>query len=87
MLNNPAMLHPASFWLPPLIMFSAFGVIFAIGNGFVAARLGKPVVLWVILSLVPGVNFFFLYYVFYAIVIGILRRLNAIADKIGALPA
>ena len=78
---------PVFFWFMPFFLFGIFGIVFAIGNGFVAARLGKSVVLWVVLSLIPGVNFFFLYYVFYAIVIGVLRRLNAIADKIGAAPA
>ncbi len=78
---------PVFFWFAPFLAFSIFGIVFAIGNGFVAARLGKSVVLWVVLSLIPGVNVIFLYYVAYAIVIGVLRRLNAIADKIGATPA
>ena len=54
----------------------------AIGNGFIAHRLGHSVVLWVILSLIPILNYFFYIFVIYATVLGIIKRLNAIADRL-----
>jgi hypothetical protein len=77
---------PVHLWFMPFIFFCVFGIVFAIGNGFVARRLDKSVVLWVVLSVLPGINVFFLYYVFYAIVIGVWRRVNAIGETVGALP-
>ena len=59
----------------------------AIGNGFIAARLGKSVVLWVILSLIPIYNLFFLYYVGYVVVTRVLGRLNAILARVDAIPS
>ncbi|MGH7000284.1 MAG: hypothetical protein ACREEA_02115, partial [Stellaceae bacterium] len=55
----------------------------AIGNGFIAHRLA----LWVILSLIPIVNYFFYIFVIYATVLGIIKRLNTIADRLGATAA
>lgn len=54
----------------------------AIGNGFIAHRLGHSVVLWVILSLIPILNYFFYIFVIYATVLGIIKRLNTIADRL-----
>ncbi len=50
-------------------------IFFAIGNYFIAKRLGKSKAAWVILTLIPGVNFIFLYYMIYQIIYGILDRL------------
>ena len=50
-------------------------VLLAIGNAGLARRLGKNTALWVILTLVPGVNFVFMYYVMYQVIYGILDRL------------
>ena len=47
--------------------------------------LGKHVALWVILSLIPIVNYFFYIYIFYAVVLGILHRLNAITARSGVV--
>ncbi len=77
----------AALVVPYIILLGALAIAFAIGNGFVAARLGKSVALWVILSLIPLVNIFFFYYVAYAVILGMLRRLNAIADRVGAAVA
>ena len=55
---------------------------FAIGNGFLAKRLGHSVALWVILSLIPIVNYFFYFFVIYATVLGILKRLNLLAERL-----
>lgn len=54
----------------------------AIGNGFIAHRLRHSVALWVILSLIPIVNYFFYIFVIYATVLGIIKRLNTIADRL-----
>jgi hypothetical protein len=51
------------------------GIFLAIGNAGLARRLGKSQAIWVILTLVPGVNFVFMYYVMYQIIYGILDRL------------
>jgi heme/copper-type cytochrome/quinol oxidase subunit 3 len=53
------------------------GIFWAMGNYALARRLGKNSVLWVILTLIPGVNFIFLYYVLYQTIYGILDRLPA----------
>jgi hypothetical protein len=83
--NQP--IDPAFMVLPSLGMLFLLNIIFAVGNGFVAARLGKSAVLWVIVSLIPVVNYFFMFYVVYAVILGVLRRLNAILDKLGTVPA
>ena len=67
------------------IFFVVLAVALAIGNGFIARALGKSVVLWVILSLIPVVNVFFYYYIGYAVVLGILHRLNAITARSGVV--
>ena len=54
----------------------------AIGNGFIAHRLGHSVVLWVILSLIPILNYFFYIFVIYATVLGIIKRLNLLAERL-----
>jgi hypothetical protein len=58
-----------------LVSFLVLAVLLAIGNAGIAGRLGKSKALWVILSIVPGVNIIFMYYVFYQIIYGILDRL------------
>lgn len=67
--------------IPVLIVVVALWIALAVGNGFIARALGKSVVMWVILSLIPIVNYFFYIYIAYAIVLGILHRLNAIAAR------
>jgi hypothetical protein len=57
-----------------LIVFLLVGIFFAIGNYHLARRLGKNRALWVILTLIPGVNLVF-YYVFYQVIYGVLDRL------------
>ncbi|GEM_PF-2861302 len=56
----------------------------AIGNGFIAHRLGHSVALWVILSLIPILNYFFYIFVIYATVLGIIRRLNLLTERLAA---
>jgi hypothetical protein len=71
--------------LPVLIVIIALWIALAVGNGFIARALGKHVVLWVILSLIPIVNYFFYIYIVYAVILGILHRLNAITARSGVV--
>jgi len=71
--------------LPVIIVAVALWIALAVGNGFVARALNKHVALWVILSLVPIVNYFFYIYIVYAVVLGILHRLNAITARSGVV--
>ena len=71
--------------LPVLVVLIALWIAVAVGNGFIARALGKHVVLWVILSLIPIVNSFFYIYIVYAVVLGILHRLNAITARSGVV--
>ena len=64
------------------LWFLVIGIPFAIGNGFVASRLNRSVVLWVILSIIPIVNFIFMYYVFYVVLIHFLDKAKKISDLI-----
>ena len=67
----------AAFGIVELVVFLILGIFWAIGNYALAQRLGRNAVLWAILTLIPGVNFIFLYYVFYQVIYGILDRLPA----------
>lgn len=60
----------------PLILIS---IPFAIGNYFLAERMGRNKILWVILTLLPIVNFLFMYYVIYVVILYILDKLNGLA--------
>jgi hypothetical protein len=71
--------------LPLLVVLIALWIALAVGNGFVARALGKSVVLWVILSLIPIVNSFFYIYIVYAVVLGILHKLNLIQARMGVV--
>jgi hypothetical protein len=71
--------------LPVLIVMIALWIAVAVGNGFIARALGKHVVLWVVLSLIPIVNYFFYIYIVYAVILGVLHRLNAITARSGVV--
>jgi hypothetical protein len=71
--------------IPGIVITVALWIALAVGNGFIARALNKHVVLWVILSLIPVVNVFFYIYIFYAVVLGILHRLNAITARSGVV--
>ena len=71
--------------IPVIIVVVALWIAVAVGNGFIARALGKHVVLWVVLSLIPFVNYFFYIYIVYAVVLGILQRLNAITARSGVV--
>ena len=61
--------------LPIFIFWGFFGILFAIGNYFLAMRLGTNKFLWVLLSIIPIINFFFIYYVIYKTIYAVLDRL------------
>ena len=71
--------------LPVVVIFVALWIALAVGNGFIARALGKHVTLWVILSLIPIVNYFFYIYIAYAVVLGILGRLNSLQARMGVV--
>jgi hypothetical protein len=71
--------------VPVLVVVIALWIALAVGNGFIARALGKSVPLWVVLSLIPIVNYFFYIYIFYAVVLGVLHRLNAITARAGVV--
>ena len=71
--------------LPVVIVVVALWIALAVGNGFIARALGKHVVLWVILSLIPVVNVFFYIYIAYAVVLGVLHRLNVVIARGGVV--
>jgi len=62
--------------LAGLLPFMLIGIPFAIGNYFLAKRVGTNEIIWVILSILPIINLIFMYYVVYKTVYAILDRLN-----------
>ena len=62
--------------LAGLLPFMLIGIPFAIGNYFLAKRIGTNEIIWVILSILPIINLIFMYYVVYKTVYAILDRLN-----------
>lgn len=54
---------------------------FAIGNYFLARRLKKNAIVFALLSLIPIVNFIFLFFLGYMVVFRILDQLNALNEK------
>lgn len=71
--------------VPVLAVLIALWIALAVGNGFIARALGKHVALWVILSLIPVVNYFFYIYIAYSVVLGILAKLNALETRAGVI--
>lgn len=63
-------------FLPMIVIFIGF----AIGNYFIADRMGRNKIVWVILTLIPIVNFIFLYYVIYSVILYILDKLNGLSE-------
>jgi hypothetical protein len=60
-----------------LLPFFILMLPFAIGNYALAGRLGRSRAGWLILSLIPLVNYFFLIYVAYVVVLRVLDSLAA----------
>ena len=75
---NPEQMLVGAFaaGLLPLVLLM---IPLAIGNFFLARRIdGASPVLWVILTLIPGVNAIFMYYVGYKVVFTVLDRLRTL---------
>lgn len=64
-------------WLIIVFIFTSF----AIGNYFIADRMERSKTLWVVLTLIPIVNFVFMYYVVFAVAIYILGNLNQLTEQ------
>ena len=62
--------------LAPLLPFILIGIPFAIGNYFLAKRIGTNEIIWVLFSIIPIINLMFMYYVVYKTLYAILDRLN-----------
>jgi hypothetical protein len=69
----------------PFIVWGVIGIPIAFGNAFLARRLGKSAALWAILSIIPIVNFVFVYYIAYKVVYAVLDRLAGLADDMRRL--
>lgn len=67
-----------------LLPFFIASIPLAICASALAPRLGKSKLLWGVLCVLPLINLFFLYYVFYCVSARILDRLDAIAKRVGA---
>ena len=76
-MDDPRASYFITIAIVEMIFFLIIGIFFAIGNAAIARRLGKSSALWAILSLIPGINIIFAYYVFYQVIYGILDRLPA----------
>ena len=64
-----------------LLPFLLIGIPFAILHYFLARRVGKSPALWLILSFIPFVNFFFIAYALYRTIFIILDRLDKVSPK------
>jgi hypothetical protein len=67
-----------------LLPLAVIGIALGIGFFFLAPRLGKNRFLWLILSIVPVVNFVFWYYAAFVTLFAILDKLNALAAAAGS---
>jgi len=83
-MDDATMMDSAIMSIPLFVLLVVLWAGFAIGNGFLAHRLGHSVAAWVILSLIPVVNYFFYFFVAYAVLLGIIKRLNAIQAQLAA---
>jgi hypothetical protein len=70
--------------LMSLLPYLILSIPFAVGNYYLAPRGGKNRTLWVVLTLVPVVNFLFYVYVWYIVAICILDHLNKISARLNA---
>lgn len=70
---------------PVLVVMIALWIALAVGNGFIARALRKNVGVWVALSVIPLVNYFFYIYIVYSVVLGVLNKLNALEGRMGMI--
>lgn len=76
-------MEDATQFLPLL----ALSIPFVIGNGYLAAKIGRNAAAWVIFTLIPLVNYFFLIYVAYPVIFSILDRVNVATIPTATRPA
>lgn len=76
MMQGPDPMAMGLMSLLPIVLIS---IPFAIGAYFVAGRMARSRPLWVILTLIPFVNFLFYVYAMFAVLLYILDRLNEVA--------
>ena len=67
---------------PTIVTLIVIGIGIAIGNGFVAKRLGHSQALWIVLSLIPFFNTIFYVYVFFVVLLAVIDRLNALTGRL-----
>jgi uncharacterized membrane protein (DUF485 family) len=65
-----------------IITYIVFSIPFAIGNGYLASRLGRNVAAWVVLTLVPVINTVFMIYVIYIALYALFDRLKEINERL-----
>jgi hypothetical protein len=70
-----------AFQLMPFLILSVLAIPMAVGVGYLAKRLNKNVVLWVVLTLIPVVNFIFAYVVMFKVIYAVLDRLNDLTER------
>jgi hypothetical protein len=70
----------AGFDLISLLPLAVITIPLAIGNFFLSKRLGRSAAVWLVLSIIPGVNIVFMYYVIYTVVFEILDRLEVLRE-------
>ena len=64
-----------------ILTYVVIALPFAIGNGYLASLLGRNVPVWVILTLIPIVNYVFLVYVGYVVLYRILGYLKDLSGR------
>jgi hypothetical protein len=69
---------PTGFGLASLIPIVFISIPFAIGFYHTARRLGRSPAVWVILTLIPIVNYFFAVYAGFVILFAVLDRLQTL---------
>src|ERR1700683_4771456 len=80
------MIDTGTAWIPivaQLVPFVLLSIPFAVGEFFLARRFGKSGGLWVVLTLIPFVNFFFFVYLFFIVIFSVLDRLTNICKRLG----
>ena len=77
-----ASMDDSTYQMIQIVPFLLIAIPFAIGNGYLAGRLGRNALVWVILSLIPLVNYIFFIYVAYQVVFFIVDRLSVTTKKV-----
>jgi hypothetical protein len=76
-MEQPSAAMLATLFFTEMIVFIIISIPFAIGNAALAGRLGRSKAVWAIMTLIPLVNLFFIYYIMYQVIFALLDRLPA----------